>query len=310
MQQLLPVRVRAAGIKAAIAVFAVIVRHLQQAGLYHVLAKHVAQRGARRLRVLRQAALGEIELVGAVDQLDGAVEMALYIALDADADVACPQEGPVIAVLRHRSRLAGAAFLQHLVLRQAGERAIILAAQQRVVQQPGNDCLVGNLQPRHEMPRLVEIGGIVVDEQHALRPQLRRLDQGGNARPFRQPVDAWKDEIRPDARARQDVLHGLGVVLGTNRTHDAPPGEFDDTVVVGRVVAMSTLGDRAVPESLVQIPDHQPHRLVHGSTTPGNAAWRLRPAATAATAAIRSSDEMRNGAPGTFQPCRGEAKYA
>ena len=101
---------------------------------------------------------------------------------------------------------------------------------------------------------------------------------------------------------------GASSFFRADRAHDAAPCQFDHRVMAGLIIAMATLGDRALPKRLIQIPDDQPDSFGH-VLAPISMGARLR-VATAAMAASSSIADSRNGAPGTFQPSRGEAKNA
>ena len=63
------------------------------------------------------------------------------------------------------------------------------------------------------------------------------------------------------------AVTGSLVVLRADRARDAAPGEGAHGPDRVLVAARPAFGEGAVPERLVQIPDHQPHRLRHASTS-------------------------------------------
>jgi hypothetical protein len=113
--------------------------------------------------------------------------MRLQIMLDRDRNAAFAQKGFCI---RAGSLLIRSAPVQQLILRQPRHLRIVLAAQARILQQMRHDRFVRNLQAGHKMLCLRAVHRIIVDEQHALRPQLYRLDQPGQPRPLRIPGNA------------------------------------------------------------------------------------------------------------------------
>ena len=72
---------------------------MDDARLDRVAAQQFAQLRCGGRFIFGQARLGEVELVGAVDQLHCPGDMWGQIVFDADANAACPQE---------RRRIAGA----------------------------------------------------------------------------------------------------------------------------------------------------------------------------------------------------------
>ena len=236
-------------VEPAIAVVAVTVAHAQDAGLQAEIQQLGGQRGARHGRVFRQALFGVVELVGAVDQLDRAVEMRREVVLNADADVAAAQEGSVVA---GHARLDVTA-LQELVLRQAGQPGIVLAGQARVVQQAGGAGGVGDLDAGHVMLRLGEVHRVVVDEQDSGRAQLHGVDQASEPRSLRTPVDAGEDEVVPDALTLQLGAHRRRIVLRADGADDAAPREAHHHVVQVATVVDAAFAKRAVPEGVVEV---------------------------------------------------------
>src|SRR5262249_10135330 len=211
-----------------------------------------------RRAVLGQAALREVQLVGAVDQLDDAVDMVLDVVLDFNADVARAQKLDIAAAGRD---LVGFALLEKLVLLQAGQGAVGLSLYQRVRQQLGDDRLVGDLQARHKEQRLIAVHRVVVDQQDGFWAELNRLDQCLQPGPFRLPVDARKDEIVPDLMFIQEVAHRLEIVLRADRADDAALGQRNDDIAVLRAEGDAAFAEGPLPEGLVEIPDDEPDRL-------------------------------------------------
>ena len=111
-------------VQAAIPVIAEAVLHADDAGLHGIAAEQLAQRGARLLDCLRQAGLGEVELVGAVDQFDGAVDMRLQVMLDGDRETAAAEEFGIVGAV---GLLLGLAAFEQLVLLEALQLAVVLA---------------------------------------------------------------------------------------------------------------------------------------------------------------------------------------
>ena len=89
MQQLRPV---AEHIEPGIAMVPIPVHDMQQASLDVMGLQQGCQLTAGFARIGRQSALGEVKLVGAVDELDDAVQATRQVVADGDPDVALAQK--------------------------------------------------------------------------------------------------------------------------------------------------------------------------------------------------------------------------
>ena len=162
-------------IKSNEAVIAVVVLHVNEPGLRIEAVDHFEQLPRRLLQiVLRQPAFGEVELVRAVDQLDCAFDVRLDVMLDADANIATPEEIGVVGT-------AGSGFVplsgfKQPVLLQSAERRVGLALEPGMVQQIWDGALIDDRHIRDKMLRLVSVERIVVNEENGRRPQLDQFD--------------------------------------------------------------------------------------------------------------------------------------
>ncbi len=173
-------------VEADIAVLAVAVGHLHQAALVAEIADLLQRRGTRRRRVLRQALLGEVQLVGAVDQLHHPVEVAFQVVLDGDADVAAAQEADVVA-----GAVCSSCFLRSSSLYWASRvsPASSLPWKRGCAAMLGDEGLVGDDDAGHGGGHLGAVVGVVVDEHHGGRAQAR-------------PPPPWRRRGRPWVTSR------------------------------------------------------------------------------------------------------------
>ena len=102
-------------VNACVAVVAEPITHANEASLYRGIRQKAQQDSPCFLRILRKASLGEVQLVGSIDQLDGPVYVAFYIVIDLYPDTAAPQEFRGIRRTGHFTMT----FFEQLVLLQA-----------------------------------------------------------------------------------------------------------------------------------------------------------------------------------------------
>ena len=105
--------------------------------------------------------------------LDDAIDMALDVMLNRNANPARPQKLEVAAAGRD---FIGLAFLKHLILLQPGQRAVVPALEQWVREELRDDRLIGDLHAWHKEQRLVAVHRVVVDQHDGFGAQLDRFD--------------------------------------------------------------------------------------------------------------------------------------
>jgi hypothetical protein len=205
--------------------------------------------------VVRVGVAGGVELVRALGQLVGALEVELAGGRDGEAHAEGGEE-LFLRALERRLRLlprhVGAVELPPL-RRVGGDEARL---QLRQLAQRGEERGVEGVDLRQRVLDLGALEGLVVDQADAVERDVDLLGDLAQAAHLRAPVDLRVEEVLVDAERAQPRQRVLVVVAAGDRLQDAAlverPQRFADA---GPQLHVVPFGEDAVPQRPVEIPD-------------------------------------------------------